>query len=285
MLSQHMALSNLAIIGDIHSNALALKAALRSIADYEKTYSSIDIIVFVGDLLTYGVRPHETLCELHRILSLRPSAFVLGNHDQMYLDLLIKSSSDYYNKMPSWIKESVNYNLMNIDPGLFLDIEFSPWFVRDDVLVSHANFSSVDSDIVDWSYVNTVDDHLDQLLVLSGFRSRLGVLGHTHRTRCFSLAPSGIASRPWDCVDRGVKPDSPIDLFGYPCSLINAGSIGQPRERGYSNPAWLLVEFDDSFASTATLVSFTYDVAIHLNDLFRSELSSSCVQKLCTYFR
>ena len=285
MLSPHMANFKLAIIGDIHSNVLALEAAFASISDFETSSSRIDLVVFVGDLLTYGVRPRETLFEVHRIVSSRPSAFVLGNHDQMYLDLLAKSSSDYYGSLPDWIRESVDFNLNLIDPGLFLDIKFCPQFVCHDLIVAHANFRPSAPGFVDWSYINTVEDHLEQLLALSSLGTHLGVLGHTHRGRCFSLVPSGIPKRPWHCVKRGVQLDSPIDLSGYPFSLLNAGSIGQPRETVHSNPAWLLIEFDHFFANTATFVSFTYDIQAHLFDISSSTLSSSCIQKLSSYFR
>lgn len=279
-----MAHSKLAIIGDIHSNATALEAALSSITDYEKSFSSIDFIIFVGDLLTYGVRPRETLCELHRILASRSSAVVLGNHDQMYIDMLSKSSSEYYRKLPCWIKESVDFNLRQIDPNSFLDIKFCPQFVFGDVLVSHANFRFANSGVVDWSYVNTVEDHLNELLVLPLFRFRLGVLGHTHRSRCFSLSCNDDDNVPLNCVNRGVQLDSPVDLCSYSCSLLNAGSIGQPREKLHSNPAWLLVDMADSSAKTATFVSFAYDVSAHLNDISCSGLSSPCIKKLNSYF-
>jgi len=284
MLSHHMARSKLAVIGDIHSNALALKACLHSIAEYESNSSAVDTIAFVGDLLTYGVHPRETLYLLNELASLRPSVMVLGNHDQMYIELLSKSSSDYYDQLPEWIKESVNFNLARIDAELFLNINFYPQFFCHDVIVSHANFSALVSGSSDWSYVNTLEDHLKQLHGLAQRNVRLGVLGHTHRCRCFSLESALVSDKSEHCVGRSIQLNTQINLSDYRCSIVNAGSIGQPRERSCLDPAWLLIEFEDSSARDVTFVSFDYDVEAHLKDISESGLSSSCIQKLCSYF-
>jgi predicted phosphodiesterase len=279
-----MALSKLAVIGDIHSNALALRAALRSIADYESNFSAIDSIVFLGDLLTYGVQPEETLGLIKDLALLRPSVVVLGNHDQMYIDFLTSSSSAYYNKLPGWIKESVDFNLARLDADLFLSIDFVPYFFCNDAIVSHANFSALASGHVDWSYVNTMEDHLEQLLLLARMRSRLGILGHTHRSRCFSLEPPSESDIFQCCVGRLIQPDIQMSLSCYPCSILNAGSIGQPRDSLSSSPSWLLIEFEESMDINATFVSFDYDIEAHLKDVSCSVLTDSCIRKLHSFF-
>jgi hypothetical protein len=280
----HMVRSKLAVIGDIHSNALALRASLRSIVEYESNFSAIDTIVFVGDLLSYGVHPEETLNLLNELASSRPSVMVLGNHDQMYIELLANSFSGYYNKLPDWIRESVHFNLARIDAELFLGINFVPQYFCNDVIISHANFSALGSGPADWSYVNSLEDHLEQLLVLAQRSFRLGVLGHTHRNCCFSLVPAGVGDESTHCVRRAIQFDTQMNLSGYSCSIVNAGSIGQPREKSCLDPAWLLIEFQDFSAKIVTFVSFDYDVAAHLKHISESELSSSCIRRLTSYF-
>lgn len=276
--------SKVAIVGDIHSNALALRAALCSIEEHENLSGSVESVIFLGDLFTYGVRPRETLSILHELIATRSSLFVLGNHDQMYIDLLLHSCSPYYDNMPDWIKESVDFTLSGIDSRLFFDIQFSRYHSFNGLLVSHANFNFLSSALVDWSYVNTSSEHYQQLRHLSGSGSCLGVLGHTHRNRCFSLKKAGPENDVVKCIDRGVRLDSPINLLGYHCSLLNAGSIGQPRDKLYSSPSWLLVEFDDLMVTSATYVSFEYDLASHVADISNSTLSASCIEKLNSFF-
>lgn len=279
-----MAHSKIAVIGDIHSNDLALRACFRSIAEYESNFSAIDTIVFIGDLLSYGVHPEETLCLFNEIVLSRPTVTVLGNHDQLYVELLTNSASAYYDSLPSWIKESVDFNLARIDAELFLSIDFVPHYLYCDVIFSHANFSALDSDAADWSYVNTLQEHLAQLLILAERRVRLGVLGHTHRSRCFSLRSSRVSDKTENCVSRVIQLDAQMNLSGYQCSIANAGSIGQPRERSRPDPAWLLIEFEDLSVTKVTFVSFEYSIETHLNDISGSELSLSCIRRLSSFF-
>ena len=200
----------------------------------------------------------------------------------MYLDLINSSSSDYYEQMPGWIKESVDFNLRSFDFDSFLNLNFLPHLFYNKSLVSHANFNSIDSGTQDWSYVNTVSDYHHQLRLISSFDFRLGVLGHTHRNSCYGLASSGNISE----IFQGAKPclDAPIKLSSFSCSALNAGSIGQPRDRSYSKPSWLLLEFNDSDPCSATYVSFDYDIHSHLADIISSGLSSLCLEKLTSFY-
>ena len=90
-----MTSSSCAVIGDVHSNVLALKACLQSINEYETTHSPIDTIVFMGDLLTYGVRPNETLYAVSEVASSRDVKLILGNHDQLYINLFSNGRYNY----------------------------------------------------------------------------------------------------------------------------------------------------------------------------------------------
>ena len=83
MQSVSMDAYKIAVIGDVHSNSLALKASLKSIFRYEFLFSPVDTIVLMGDLMTYGVRPNETLDVVSELLSSRTVKLLLGNHDQM----------------------------------------------------------------------------------------------------------------------------------------------------------------------------------------------------------
>jgi putative phosphoesterase len=79
----------IALISDIHGNAIALKAVLAEIEQH-----SVDRIVCLGDVATIGPQPRETLDMLRPL----GAAFVLGNHDAALLDLSL--SHDYYKIAP-----------------------------------------------------------------------------------------------------------------------------------------------------------------------------------------
>ena len=276
-----------AVIGDVHSNPFALKSCLQSIYEYESCNSLVDSIIFMGDLMTYGVRPNETLREVSELASSREVKLILGNHDQLYIDLFSDTANPYFEKLPDWIKESVDFHLDLVDKDLFASLPFLPHYSFLGVLFSHANFFCLDSNDSNWSYVNTVDDYCRQIEILSQHEFRLGVLGHTHRARLFSLAP-GLSGNSVILLDDLHQIGKSFDLAEYPCSVANAGSIGQPRDKLCSNPAnpaWMLVELDQHGPAAITYMPFLYDCDSHLNDLFRSRLSSFCVKKLASFFQ
>lgn len=281
---QNMDSFRFAVVGDVHSNVLALQACLRSIYEYEATNPHVDTIVFIGDLMTYGIRANETLYELSEVASSRDVKFILGNHDQLYLDLFGNAFSAYYEKLSDWVKETVDLHLNIVDRDLFCSLPFLPHYSSFGVLFSHANFLFLGSDRPDWSYVNTAEDHFRQIEILSHYGPKLGVLGHTHRARLFSLA-SG--SSPYSVVqlDKLYQIGKRYELVDCSCSIANAGSIGQPRDRSLPDPSWMLIEISECEPMAITFMPFVYDCDSHLNDLVRSCLSSYCVKKLASFFR
>ena len=240
----------------------------------------------MGDLMTYGVHPNETLCEVSELASSREVKLILGNHDQLYIDLFDDAAPPYFESLPDWIKESVDFHLNIVDKCLFASLPFLPRYSFLGVLFSHANFFCLDSDAPNWSYVNTLADHSRQIEILSRHEFRLGVLGHTHRARLFSLAP-GLGGNSVLRLDGLHQIGKCFDLAEYPCSVANAGSIGQPRDKlgsNPANPAWMLVELDQHGSASITYMPFLYNCDSHLQDLFRSPLSPFCVKKLTSFF-
>ncbi len=65
--------ARLALISDLHGNAVALEAVLRRIDD-----DGVDAIACLGDVATLGPRPHEVIA----IVRERCRYFVKGNHDE-----------------------------------------------------------------------------------------------------------------------------------------------------------------------------------------------------------
>ena len=284
MLLESMGSFRLAVIGDVHSNALALKACLQSIYDYEASHFPIDTIVFMGDLMTYGVRPNETLRNVSEVSSSRDVKLILGNHDQLYIDLFDTAATPYFDKLPDWIKESVRFHLTVLDWDLFVTMPFMPYYDFAGVLFSHANFFFLGSDDFRWRYVNSFEEHCRQIEILGQHDFILGVLGHTHRARLFSL-PSASVLDSVISHDLSHQTGACFDIAQYACSVANVGSIGQPRDKLSTNPAWMLVELDHCSPTSVSFVPFEYDLDSHLNDLLRSPLSPFCLNKLISFFQ
>jgi len=86
-----------AVLGDIHANINALRAALKIVDG-----GGYDRLVMLGDLLTYGVDVVETLELVGERLVGGHTTLLRGNHDALYRDLLL-GKYDYINQMPEWI--------------------------------------------------------------------------------------------------------------------------------------------------------------------------------------
>src|SRR5690242_11010485 len=93
----------LAILGDIHANAGALNGALTT-ADS----SGYDLLILLGDLLTYGTDVEETLQLVLDRQSQGNTILLRGNHDTLYQELLC-GDSKYFQQLPGWLRESVEW--------------------------------------------------------------------------------------------------------------------------------------------------------------------------------
>ena len=103
---------NYAAIGDIHANIFALDSCLNSLETFqEKKELKLDKIFIMGDLLTYGTHVNDCLEKLIMFSNTNNVEFILGNHDEMYHQLLTGQESYYFKKLPEWIKSSVDLTL------------------------------------------------------------------------------------------------------------------------------------------------------------------------------
>jgi hypothetical protein len=70
----------IAVIGDAHGNAPALSAAIEATTD-------ADVLILLGDLLSYGPDVEAILTLVESVLSSRDGVLIRGNHDQHYADV------------------------------------------------------------------------------------------------------------------------------------------------------------------------------------------------------
>lgn len=75
-------MNRLIILSDIHANLTALKAVL---ADIRKKEYSPDVMVLLGDIVNYGMRPNEVIEELKEYSQLI-SVNLMGNHEKALID-------------------------------------------------------------------------------------------------------------------------------------------------------------------------------------------------------
>lgn len=274
------------VIGDVHANAVSLASALLAIKSYCELYQvNIDKLIFTGDLLTYGVDISATIDLICSSSIAYDTCFILGNHDQLYLDLIYQNSSQYYFSLPDWIKESVDFTFNLMDHLLFSAIPFEQSFSSLQLYFAHANSSLLVSSDPNWSYVNSYEEHDVELSRLACYNYSVGILGHTHRRRLFHREESDSAGCFLDLVSNS---SMSLDVARGQSAVINVGSIGQPRSPQDLAPSLLLLEYTKSEQIDKLKVSFIpyyYDFNDHVASVNDSTLSESTKVKLVSYFR
>lgn len=256
------------VIGDVHANLAALAAAL-SAADSD----GYDQLVFLGDLLTYGADVVETIDLVSNRLKHRNTILLRGNHDLLYSELLDGSSS-YANHLPEWIKESVMWTLDRLPIDRWLALPFRHEYQFHGVLFSHANPFGPRR----WDYLNTEADHLPAVEALQKRGFCAGVFGHTHRVKWYrhNGELGGFERRYEGEMDKSA------------IHILNAGSIGQPRD--LSNFAPHLLRLTLSKTSTSYAVPsfrferFDYDLADHMRSVNASGLSRHALARIVGFF-
>jgi len=252
------------VIGDVHGNARALRAALD-----KARRGPVDRIVLVGDLLTYGHDVREVLGLVHDTQKREGTLLLIGNHDQMYMDLA-RGERAYFESLPDWIKHSVEKTLEELDVAEFRDqLEWREEVTLDGVLVSHAGPFGPG----DWTYVDKPDTYERAARRIEERALRGGVFGHTHRARWYV----GDAKSATNDVELDVPLRAATSL------IANAGAIGQPRDpRRRSLILRLAITAGEM---VGVFEPIAYDVDAHIASLRRAGLPPATTERLCSFFK
>lgn len=234
------------MLSDIHAMHAGLAAALGAART-----EGFDALVILGDLLTYGVGPAETLDLVHDAVARDGAILITGNHDQIYLDLA-GAGGDYLAGLPMWLQETVNWTAARIPANALLDFTWQQSWACGPMFAAHANPGAFG----DWTYLNTDAraDHAAAALAERGYR--YGIFGHTHRARRF-------------------------DRDGV--SLFTLGSLGQPRDDDDPRLQWTMIDMDEDEITIAPR-AVAFDRAAHIKAIRATTLSPSTQDRLCGFF-
>jgi predicted phosphodiesterase len=231
-------MTRIGVISDIHGNANAFMAVLNALgqADVQEIYC-------LGDIVGYGPSPSRclelalTYCDI----------LVRGNHDEAVFD--------------EWAHRKFN-------PIAWAAIEWTRSQLSDrdvDALVHMKNLEvskhgitcahdTPQSDVT--AYVLDIKTAAD---ALSSFTTSIGLIGHTHIPRIFTVSEDVLGED--FCPPETVKcltPEAgkPVALPDGHRYLCNPGAVGQPRD---SDPraSWAVL---DTEARTFTLHRTEYDI-------------------------
>ncbi len=237
----------IAILSDIHSNIEALEA----VAKDAKEWGACQWFV-VGDIVGYGAAPSECIDLLRKL----DAKCIAGNHDWGVIE---KTSIDYFNFAA---RQAVLWTREQLDPSARSYLESLPLTLTfEDIDLAHANFTNP----AGWEYVFTLYQARRQF---DGFATRLGVIGHSHVP--FIVQASEKNGRTEQVMGESVEWESGSRY------LINAGSVGQPRD-GDPRACYLSV---DCLSREIALRRVTYDVAEAQRRISQAGLPSSLAERL-----
>jgi diadenosine tetraphosphatase ApaH/serine/threonine PP2A family protein phosphatase len=201
-----------AILGDIHSNLEALEAALKALRSLR-----VDQYVQVGDIVGYGADPGpciQAMRDIHAIV-------VAGNHDWAVIG---KLDTSYFNP---YARQAVEWtrSILSEDDKHYLERLPLAACVNDEIEVVHATLDQPEL----FDYVQTYFDAAQSLDVM---QTPVCFTGHSHVPVAFVRTK---------LIDHSFAPE--IALSGVDRSLINVGSVGQPRD---DNPLTAFAVYDST---------------------------------------
>ncbi len=195
----------LAVISDIHGNLEAFLAVLKDL-DREQP----DLVVSLGDNVGYGAQPEEVL----NLLRARNIPSVMGNHE-----LAVAQWADR-----SWFNPSA---LISVDITRGLLSEKSLRYIRTfppSLILAHSLLVHGFPPHSAFTYLFQVEDE-PLKAALGSLEQSLCFVGHTHELAKVCYDGENFSREEISC---GLVPLSP---FGK--CIINAGSVGQPRDGDY----------------------------------------------------
>lgn len=204
------------IFSDVHGNLESLRRVVR-----EFDAIKADLVVSLGDVVGYGAQPAECI----ELVWETADILILGNHDSAVAGL---TPIDNFNPIArdaiKWTASSLNQRQIDFLKG------FQPLVHRDECLFTHASPISP----LEWPYITTL---AQSKKILDNTEERFIFIGHTHIPALISFDSQGRTEYLLDSPVR-IEPG-----FRY---LINAGSVGQPRD-GINAACFTLLDTDSGF--------------------------------------
>ncbi len=213
------------VLSDIHANLEALDAVLDAAPAVDATWVA-------GDIVGYGPEPDEVVERLRE----RGVTAVRGNHDAAAVG---GDEIDYFNEDAR--------RAMLWTRGVISD-RTRAWLTALPERVEREGFTLAHGSPRDpiWEYVTTTPVARASFDAMT---TSHGVIGHTHRPAAY-LNDDGVMSL--------MTPAEGSQLtFGARRVLLNAGSVGQPRD-GIATASWMVL---DTVLGTADWRRTAYDIA------------------------
>lgn len=222
-----------AVLSDIHANLEALRAVLA-----EVDRRAVDQVLCLGDVVGYNADPDQCM----RLVLDRCATVIRGNHDKAAVGLM---DLQWFNPVA---REAALWTARALRPDMrerLRDLRAGPRDAGEGVLICHGSPCDEDEYVLPGLAVEQAFRCLDE----SHGGIRVCLHGHTHRPLAAFRTSGKPAIRVLQRFDR-------VDLEPKAVSLLNPGSVGQPRDGNTMASFGIL----DTGRMTFTVVRVSYAV-------------------------
>ena len=256
------------VISDIHANVNAYQSALKKAREL-----GFDLIINLGDLLTYGCDTTETIELTNQAVHKDNMIVIKGNHDQLYFDLK-RGDYTYFKTLPTWIQDSISWTIENTNLENFEKIfNWLDHYKLDNIYFAHAN----PFEYGNWLYLNSSDKLIQSAKSLLTKDCFLGIFGHTHRQNI------SIISKSNEIVEIDYEKIFFKDyLYKYLALILNLDSLGQPRSKLKTSS--LLVINISSSKFDFEFVNIPYETDKHIKRIKSASFSKATEKKITSFF-
>jgi len=216
-----------AIISDIHSNLEALEAVLADIKDH-----SVDKIFCLGDIIGYGGSPKECIALVREQCDL----IVVGNHDHAVIGM---TNYQYFNNNA---KQAIEWTKEQLDPEEISFMHSLDFTIREkNMFLTHSSLYKP----YEWSYILREKESFNIFHRMDD--AFLCFIGHSHIPLIIEYDYMNIVA---------LELGNNFRLNPKNQYIVNAGSVGQPRDQINKAPYLLY----DSKKLNIKLIRVEYDI-------------------------
>ncbi len=238
----------IAVLSDIHGNLDAFREVLQDLDRFR-----VDQVICLGDMIGYGPEPEETV----RLIRERAIPCVMGNHEMAVVKPQLQ---EWFNPQA---RESIQKTQTLLSAETLLYIHDLP----SSRIIEHFRFVHGCPPNSPFIYLY----QLSQSRLMEIFRKSaesIIFVGHTHNLKLICFDGHAIVHKP---LRHGIVPLSADNSY-----IINAGSVGQPRD-GNNTAKYVIV---DTLAHSLEVRFVPYDIAAVYRKIMDAGLPKSHAERL-----
>ena len=234
-----------AVIADVHGNLEALEAVLKKLRE-----ESYDALLFLGDSVGYGPNPNECI----EALKNKAQVLLAGNHDRAVVGL---ADTAFFNPHARTAVEWTQEVLTDENRKLLVSLPIAKQMRDENLYLVHSTPKEPEK----WHYLITSWDAYKNFPF---FSEKICLIGHSHVPAIIEEPPEG-----------------KINMFNIRAEIkenhryiINAGSVGQPRD-GNPDAAYVLLT-----ENSAEIKRVSYDILLTQKKMRDAGLPDHLINRL-----